>query len=76
MKGKPNLNEFLGSASADKPEAIASTQHSPRITKTIRIAVDMDAALKEAAHARWKATGRRVSESDLIEEALRNYLNK
>ncbi len=78
MKGKPNIHEFLGSAPADKPGSNpepAQMQPSPRITKTIRIAVDLDAALKETAYARWKASGKKISESDLIDEALRKYLN-
>ncbi len=79
MKSKPNIHEFLGSAPTDKPgsnsEPVAA-QPSPRITKTIRIAIDLDAALKETAHARWKETGKKASESDIIEEALRTYLNK
>lgn len=78
MKSKPNIHEFLGGATVDKtgsnPEPVP-TQPSPRITKTIRIAGDLDAALKETAHARWKETGKKVSESDLIDEALRKYLN-
>ncbi len=83
MKSKPNINEFIGGAVADKSvppitrESIQTSQAQPssRITKTIRIAVDLDGALKETAHARWKATGKKVSESDLIDEALRQYLN-
>jgi hypothetical protein len=76
MKSKPNIHEFLGGAPTDKTASNPEpTQTSSRITKTIRIAVDLDTALKETTHARWKETGKKVSESDLIDDALRKYLN-
>jgi hypothetical protein len=78
MKRKPDIGAFLDGAAADKagPKPAPQGQPVPRITKTIRLATDLEAAIKETAHARWKATGRKISESDIIEEALRNYLNK
>lgn len=87
MKGKPdiddmknNVDQYLGGASADSPPPAptvepATPRPASRITKTIRLAVDLEAAIKEAAHARWKESGRKISESDIIEEALRKYLN-
>lgn len=83
MKRKPNLDGFLGGVSTDSPATVSvdETAQVPqvrpvvRITKTIRLAVDLEAAIKDAAHARWKETGKKISESDIIEEALRKYLS-
>ncbi len=80
MKGKPDINTFLEGAEAkQQPSQVsapkAATAPPSRITKTIRLATDLDAALKVAAHERWKTTGKRVAESDIIDEALRQYLN-
>jgi hypothetical protein len=78
MKAKPNVGDFVaGSATA----AIEGTAHArflagqnPRITKTIRIDRALDMAVKRTALDRQAATGARVTESDLIEAALRQYL--
>lgn len=45
-----------------------------RITKTIRLRGDIETRLKEEAYLQTKAKGKRVSESDLIEEALLQLL--
>jgi len=84
MRGKPNLDPMAfieGSGIKEKPVAIIEAPvvaHTPsaRMTKTIRLASDLDGLLKDAAHARTKASGQRVSESDIIDEALRKYLSK
>lgn len=77
MKAKPNISEFLDGATSDKvsPARKPDISVPGRITKTIRLAPDIEAAIKEAAHARWQQTGKKVSESDIVEEALRKYLN-
>ncbi len=79
MKGKPNINAFLEGAEAKQhPSKVSgpkvAANPAPRITKTIRLAIDLEAAVKEMAHERWKTTGKRVTESDIIDEALRKYL--
>ena len=78
MKSKPDIHEFLGGAPSDNPGAkpgAAPAAPPPRITKTIRLATDLEKAIKKAAHSRWEETGRKVSESDIVDEALRKYLN-
>jgi phosphoribosylformimino-5-aminoimidazole carboxamide ribonucleotide (ProFAR) isomerase len=79
MKGKPDIKKYLEGGAADKAVPKSVPQDQPkavaRITKTIRLAIDLEAAVKEAAYARWKETGKKASESDIIEEALRKYLN-
>lgn len=47
---------------------------SERITKTIRIAKALEMRLKTEAYQRTIAGGARVTESDLIEEALLKFL--
>ena len=79
MKGKPNLDNFLAggaAAAAERPASgtsgvgPASVLVSQRRTKSIRIDPALDLFLKEDAFRRTMASGKRVSESDLIEEAL------
>jgi hypothetical protein len=77
ITGKPkNLDEFLGSAPAEQaPPEPSAARPAARITKTIRMSPEMEEALKDAAYSRSKAAGRRVTESDLIEDALKKYFN-
>lgn len=77
MKGKPNLDSFLGGAAAAERNAAetsgmepASVLASQRRTKSIRIDPALDMFLKKEAFRRTMASGKRVNESDLIEEAL------
>lgn len=75
-----NPNEFLAggaAAAAEKheqvpqpPVAPAPSSDGTKITKTIRMARSMDLRLKEEAHRRSMASGKRVTESDLIDLAL------
>ena len=83
MRGKPNLDPMafiegsgIKEKSAPTGEAVVAQTTSARMTKTIRLASDLDGLLKDEAHARSKASGQRVSESDIIDEALRKYLSK
>lgn len=77
MKGKPDLNAFLdgGAAAAAEAPVRSNQEADKRITKTIRIGLSVESALKRAAFERSQASGKRVTESDVIEEALRKYLN-
>ncbi len=76
-------NAFLeggAAAAAEKREAPVVASAAPsaegaKITKTIRMSRTMDLRLKEEAHRRSMAEGKRVTESDLIEQALLKYLN-
>ena len=79
MKAKPNLDNFLAgsaAAAAERPASgasgmgLSSVLVSQRRTKSIRIDPALDLFLKEEAFRRTMASGKRVSESDLIEEAL------
>lgn len=78
MRAKPDINKFLeggAAAAAEKPAPI-SASGDEKITKTFRLSKSMEIRLKEAAFKRSAAAGKRVTESDLIEAALNNYLNK
>jgi hypothetical protein len=75
MRGKPNINEFLD-GSLTRETRVAEAPRTPaRMTKTIRLATDLDAALKEEAYTRSRTSGQRITESDIIEEALRKYFS-
>ena len=81
MKAKPNIENFLAggaAAATEQPKpakAPASVAVIPeqRRTKSIRIAPALDMFLKEEAFRRTMAAGRRINESDLIEEALTKH---
>lgn len=80
MKGKPkNLDAFLSAAQPDQKGQSEVQSSAPRpagrITKTIRISPEIDTALKDAAYTRSREAGQRISESDLIDEALKQYFN-
>jgi len=79
VKGKPNLDNFLAGSAAAAAERPASGPSgvgptsvlvSQRRTKSIRIDPALDLFLKEEAFRRTMSSGKRVNESDLIEEAL------
>lgn len=81
IRGKPSLNEFLdGSTAKEKTpsQSKAPKADAPRarMTKTIRLAADLDEMLKEQAYLRTRERGQRITESDLIDEALRMYFSK
>lgn len=64
-------------AKRSEPEEIpAAVSGEEKITKTFRLSKAMEARLKEVAFRKSAAAGKRVTESDLIEAALNNYLNK
>jgi len=76
IKGKPkNLDSFLSGPAEQNTTGSSGPRSAQRITKTIRISPDVEAALKDAAYTQTKASGQRVTESDLIDEALKKYLN-
>jgi hypothetical protein len=77
MKGKPDLSaaaadQFLRGGQAAVAEATPAAPE--RITKTIRMDRSLDQALKRAALERSVAAGARVTESDLIDLAIKQYL--
>ena len=77
MKSKPkNLDSFLnGSAEQSTATVPSGKRPAQRITKTIRVSHEIEAALKDAAYSRSKESGQRVTESDLIDDALKQYFN-
>ena len=83
MKAKPNLDNYLAggaAAAAEKSAPVpapvpAATVIEQRRTKSIRIVPVLDMFLKEEAFKRTMASGKRVNESDLIEEALAGYFS-
>jgi hypothetical protein len=79
MRGKPTLDEFRsgGAEGAVEEKAAKSIQPSANPTavdekqnKTIRIRKSFNLRLADEAFARSKVEGRKVNESDIIDEAL------
>lgn len=81
MKSKPSLDEFRnggGEGPADTPRggaasAVAAPVVPERENKTIRIRKAYGGKLREEAYHRTMAENRRVTESDIIDEALEQY---
>ncbi|KAF0127862.1 MAG: hypothetical protein FD152_2470 [Xanthobacteraceae bacterium] len=84
MKAKPNIENFLAggaAAATEQPKPAAAPAHvaiipEQRRTKSIRIAPALDMLLKEEAFKRTMASGKRINESDLIEDALVVYFKQ
>jgi hypothetical protein len=51
----------------------SDTANNQRANKTIRLRIKFDEMLKDEAHERSKKEGRRVTESDIIDEALERH---
>lgn len=73
MKAKPDISSFLdGVTPKAKPRVETVTG---RMTKTIRLPIDLNDALRDRAYELSREQGRRVAESDIIEDALRKYFS-
>lgn len=83
MKQKPNIDEFLTSGAGDAadrtatrsvpaPSPVASAKVH-REQKIFRLPLDLINTLKREAYERSVATGARVTETDLVEQALHNF---
>ena len=87
MKARPDTNvfglkkdptAFLGGAAADAAEkpAVKPPAKAHREQKIFRLPLDLIGDLKRVAYERSAATGARVTETDLVEQALRTYLSR
>jgi hypothetical protein len=92
MKKKPDINAFLeGGAgdAADKPPKKTQVDQTPinqpsqvatekvhREQKIFRLPLDLINKLKREAYERSIQTGSRVTETELVEQALRDFFKK
>ncbi|MNJ51778.1 hypothetical protein D3C77_470920 [compost metagenome] len=86
MKGKPSLDEFrsggaegaLENVSVAPARAVApmAANANEKQNKTIRIRKAFNERLADEAFARSKSEGKKVNESDIIDEALEAYFTK
>lgn len=87
MKGKPDIGAFLDGSSADvaekpKPKAASKVKVAPppvkakvyKEQKLYRLSSDVTEALREKVYELTKAEGRRVTETEIVEQAIRKYL--
>lgn len=78
----PDAAAFIGGGSATIADAHSVTvpatfmPANDRVNKTIRISKALENKLKREALKRSEKTGSRISESDLIEQALLAFFNK
>ena len=89
IKGKPDINAFLDGGTVDfayktesKKPAIKSEsapQPNPRVhreQKIFRLPIDLITELKDQAYNRSKKSGIRITETELVEQALRAFFDK
>lgn len=90
MKGKPNFEEFRAGGATEshpapapvapepaQPIAVRQTAiDSARESKTIRMRKSFSAKVRAQAFNRSNAEGRKVTESDVIDEALEQYFSR
>lgn len=87
MKSKPSLEAFRsgGAEGAVEPSATAAsarvatpvpTNVNEKQNKTIRIRKTFNERLADEAFARSKSEGKKVNESDIIDEALEAWFTK
>lgn len=80
IKGKPNVDDFLdGAAAAEKPatakkKAVIAAAAGPKRQKLVELPEPVFEALKDRAYEEYKRTGKRVTETQIIIEALSKYL--
>ena len=78
MKSKPNINAFLEGGAGDQANKIINdqqvvTQKVHREQKIFRLPVDLIARLKKESYERSVNTGTRVTETELVEQALKDF---
>jgi hypothetical protein len=79
IKGKPNVDDFLdgGAAAEALPAAkkkAAAAPAGPKRQKLVELPEPVFEALKDRAYAEYKRTGKRVTETQIIIDALSQYL--
>ncbi|RWZ85646.1 MAG: hypothetical protein EO766_16415 [Hydrotalea sp. AMD] len=84
MKKKPDLDAFLGGGAADIADRTELAQQGTatkqatgvkvhREQKVFRLPLDLINVLKKEAYERSIASGGRVTETELVEQALREF---
>lgn len=85
MRSKPTLDEFRSGGAEGAVEEQAPKKKQPTVTppvvdekqnKTIRIRKSFNSRLADEAFARSKAEGRKVNESDIVDQALEEWFAK
>ena len=90
MKGKPDINDFLNGGAADvadkseskkpaKKSKVEIPQKSARVhreQKIFRLPIDLIDELKDQAYERSKTSGTRITETELVEQALRAFFDR
>jgi hypothetical protein len=78
MKGKPNVDAFLNGgdavAAGIKPQAIESTSKANKRGKMVQLPVVLLNDLKQTAFKEGLLAGKHVTETTVIEAALRAYI--
>jgi hypothetical protein len=90
IKGKPDIDAFLDGGAVDtahkatsrkrtKKEEPVLPQRPARVyreQKIFRLPIDLIDELRDQAYERSKASGTRVTETSLVEEALKAFFKK
>ena len=77
MKGKPDVSSFLEGAAVETSGPRKATADKPKAAKhqkLLELPAPVYLALKDRAYKDFKKTGARVTETQIIIDALRAYL--
>lgn len=79
IKGKPNVDDFLDGGAASEAPPVAKKKamavaDTPTRKKLVELPEQVFDALKDRAYEEYKRTGKRVTETRIIIDALSQYL--
>lgn len=79
MKSKPDINSFLNGGAVDKANKLesdfAASKKIHKEQKIFRLPLDIINALKKESYEQSITSGQRITETMLVEDALRKFLN-
>jgi len=77
VKDKPDVQGFLtGADDTGDGESVTYSEPHPRVQKIFRLRWDLSIALKRRAAAETAQQDRRVTETDIVERAIKAYLDR
>ena len=78
MKPKPDINSFLNAGAVDKANNLETEFKTPKKIhkeqKIFRLPLDIINALKREAYEQSTSSGQRITETMLVEKALKKFL--
>jgi hypothetical protein len=75
MKSKPNLEAFLSGGAVDKASRVEAPEKEAKEQKIFRLPVSLIEAVKAHSYTLSDKEKKRISETEVVERALKKYLN-